>query len=270
MKELFRLEKACYSYSAEYMAVADMDLTLQPGRFYAIVGPNGSGKSTLLDMLLGYKEPDSGEVLFRGRSLSSWRRRDLAREMALVPQEFTISFPFTVAETILMGRYPHMPRFSPASSEDWDKVQHVMQQTGIWPYRSRYITELSGGEKQRAVIARALVQETRILLLDEATSNLDIRHGLELLSLIRARQQSREGTVVAVFHDLNQAVRFCDDILFLKDGRLVRMGPVGEAMNEQTLREVFEVRAKIYFEPFLDCPQAVFACREPYSAGETA
>ncbi len=255
---LFRLEQAEYRYPDGTRAVEAMDLAVEPGRFYGIVGPNGSGKSTLLDLMLGYKEPASGRVLFRDRPLSSWRRRDLAREIALVPQEFALTFPFSVEEIVFMGRYPHIPRFGTPGPKDREAVLRTMERIGIASYRDRYITELSGGEKQRAVVARALVQETKVLLLDEATSNLDIKHGLQLLDLVRQRQARHGVTVVSVFHDLNQALRFCDELILLKRGRLVRCGPAAEAATEETLERVFDVRAKPYFEPSLGCRQAVF------------
>jgi iron complex transport system ATP-binding protein len=267
---LFRVEHAEYRYPDGTRAVEAMDLAVEQGRFYGIVGPNGSGKSTLLDLLLGYKQPVSGRVLFRDRPLSAWRRRDLAREIALVPQEFALTFPFSVEEIVFMGRYPHIPRFGAPGPEDRKVVRRIMEQTGIAPYRDRYITELSGGEKQRAVVARALAQETRVLLLDEATSNLDIKHGLQLLHLVRQRQVRHGATVVSVFHDLNQALRFCDELIFLKRGRLIRCGPVSEVATEEILEYVFEVRAKSSLEPSLGRPQAVFWTEEPEMAGEEA
>ena len=255
---LFRLSQAEYRYQDGTRAVEEMDLAVEPGRFYGIVGPNGSGKSTLLDLLLGYKEPVSGEALFRDRPLASWRRRELAREIALVPQEFALTFPFSVEEIVFMGRYPHIPRFGAPSQKDREVVRRIMEQTGIGSYGDRSITELSGGEKQRAVIARALAQEANVLLLDEATSNLDIKHGLQLLHLVRERQALHGATVVSVFHDLNQALRFCDELIFLKQGRLVRCGPADDVTTGDILEHVFEVRAEAYFEPRLGCHQALF------------
>jgi len=255
---LFQLNEAQYSYPDGTRAVEGIDLAVEPGRFYGIVGPNGSGKSTLLDLLLGYKEPSSGRVLFRDIPLSSWRRRDLAREIALVPQEFALTFPFSVEEIVFMGRYPHIPRFGSPGPEDREVVRRIMERIGIAPYRDRSITELSGGEKQRAVVARALAQETNVLLLDEATSSLDVKHGLQLMHLVRQRQAWHGATVVSVFHDLNQALRFCDELVFLKQGRLIRCGPVAEVATEEILEHVFEVRAKSYMETSLGCLQAVF------------
>jgi len=267
---IFQLNRAEYSYPDGTRAVQAMDLAVEQGRFYGIVGPNGSGKSTLLDLLLGYREPASGQALFRDIPLSSWRRRDLAREIALVPQEFGLTFPFSVEEIVFMGRYPHIPRFGTPGEQDREVVRRIMEQTGIRPYRDRSITELSGGEKQRAVIARALAQEANVLLLDEATSNLDIKHGLQLLHLVRQRRELHGATVVAVFHDLNQALRFCDELIFLKQGRLVHCGPAAEVATDETLERVFEVRARSYFEPGLGCHQALFWTEGTEAAGADA
>jgi iron complex transport system ATP-binding protein len=177
--------------------------------------------------------------------------------MALVPQSDQINFPFSVQEVVAMGRYPHLSRFEPLSAQDYDLVQEVLDQAGIWPLRSRSVTTLSGGEKQRVIFARALAQNTPVLLLDEATSNLDIKHGLHLMRLTRDLVLSQGTTVVAVFQDLNLAAAFCHRLIFLRQGKVHTWGRTAEVLTSQTLDEVFEVQAEVRFDPSAQCTHVI-------------
>jgi iron complex transport system ATP-binding protein len=258
---LFQVNKVSYSY-ADTPVLRDVSLGLEQGRFYGVLGPNGSGKTTFLDLLSGHRSPDAGRILLRGRALDSYGKRALSREIALVPQDFSLAFPFAVREIVLMGRYPHLPRFSAPSGRDLEIVRRAMEQTGTAEFGHRSITELSGGEKQRVVFARALAQQAPVLLLDEATSNLDVKFGLQLMQLARRKNRKEGVSVIAVFHDINQAACFCDALLFFKNGRLACFGDTGEILTAETLRRVFEVRAKVFHEPYLDALQAVFKPEE--------
>jgi iron complex transport system ATP-binding protein len=254
---LYRLSNVSFAYNG-VPALKDLDLDLRSGSFYGVLGPNGSGKTTFLDLLAGHRVPDRGSIRFKGKDLGSYRKKDLAREIGLVPQDFTLSFPFRVEEIVLMGRYPHLPRF--AAPNQWDRaiVRRALEQTGTELFCDRYITDLSGGEKQRVIFARALAQQTPVLLLDEATSNLDVKFSLQLLQLAR-RLNRRDGvTVISVFHDVNKAAGFCDELLFFKQGELVCNGPTEEVLSGETLQQVFEVPAKTFFEPYVNALQAVF------------
>lgn len=246
--DLFRVEGLHFAYGA-HPVLKDLSLGLGSGRFYGILGPNGCGKTTLVDLLAGLKTPGAGRILFRGRSLAGRSRRSLAREMALVPQDFNVTFPFTAREVILMGRYPHMPRFRPPSPADWAAVEAVMEQTDTQRLAHQPVTALSGGERQRVVFARALAQQTPVLLLDEATSNLDIRHALDLLDLTLRRVRQRGDTVLAVFQDVNLAAMYCDEMLFLKDGELAGQGPPAAVLSAATLGKVYGVAAQVRPDP---------------------
>lgn len=215
------------------------------GGFVGILGPNGSGKSTLIDLLMGRLRPSAGHLTYRDRSPTAWRRRDLAREMALVPQNFYIDFPFTAREVVEMGRYPHLPRFAPLPPWDETRVTEVMTATDTLTFSDRLVTELSGGERQRVVFARALAQDTPVLLLDEATSNLDIRHAMALLDMAEHRVRTSGATVIAVFQDIRLAALYCDRLLFLKEGKLAAAGPVEEVLTGEVIREVFGVEARV-------------------------
>jgi iron complex transport system ATP-binding protein len=229
--------------------IEDLSVRLESGRFYGLLGPNGCGKTTLVDLLVRLRHPSGGSVRFRGKPLAGIPRRQLARQMALVPQDFQINFPFTAREVILMGRYPHMPRFSPPSPEDLEVVETVMDQTDTTYLADQCVTTLSGGERQRVVFARALAQQSPVLLLDESTSNLDIRHALHLLELTEAKVRNDGATVLAVFQDIHLAALFCEEMFFMKDGRVVAAGPTPEVLTPRTLKAVYGVASRIRKDP---------------------
>lgn len=253
----FVLEGVRFGY-AERPVIRELNLALPPGHFYGVLGPNGSGKTTLVDLLSGHRRPDAGRIRYRDRDLARFSRRDLAREMALVPQQFAVDFPFTVAEVVLMGRYPHIPRFAAPSGADRAAVADVMERTGIAGFGDRRITELSGGERQRVVFARALAQDTPVLLLDEATASLDVKHTLALTALVADRVRSEGRTAVAVLHDMNLAAAWCDRLLFLRDGKPVAFGPVAEIFVPEVISETFDVRARVYDDPFTGARKVSF------------
>ncbi len=231
---------------------------LTAGRFYGLLGPNGCGKTTLLDLLAGLKRPTRGQIRFQGRSLDAYGRRELAREIALVPQNFYINFPFTVHEVVMMGRYPHLKRFAQPGDEDRRLVQEAMAATDLVRLARQPVTALSGGERQRVIFARALAQNTSMLMLDEATSNLDIRHTLGLLSRTRERVRQGRLTVLAVFQDVNLAALYCDELLFLQEGCLVVQGPTAEVVRNDILETVYGVAGHIRPHAEYGLPQVDF------------
>lgn len=241
---LFEIGDLCFSYP-RCRVLTDLSFTLSAGRFYGLLGPNGCGKTTLLDLMAGLKRPTSGRIAFKGRQLGTYGRRVLAREIALVPQNFYVNFPFAVQDVVMMGRYPHLKRFARPGAEDYRRVGRAMEAADIVRFARQPVTTLSGGERQRVIFARALAQNAGVLMLDEATSNLDIRHTLALLSRTRERVRRRGQTVLAVFQDVNLAALYCDELLFLKEGRLVVQGPTAEAMQAGTLETVYGVSGHI-------------------------
>lgn len=251
---LWQLEGVAFAYRGK-PALRQVDCVLQAGRCTGILGPNGSGKSTLLDLLAGLLQPQSGRILFMGRPLAHYRRRDLARCMALVPQHFRIRFDFSVREVVEMGLHPHLKRFALPSADDREEVEGIMRQTDILPLADRPISRLSGGEQQRVALARALAQRPQVLLLDEATASLDIRHGLALLQLLQERVRAGALTVVAVLHDLNLAARFCDELLVLHAGGCHAQGPTAHILEPRILQEVYGVESDIRHNSFTRSPQ---------------
>ena len=234
-----------------------LDLDFEPGCCYGILGPNGSGKTTLLDLLCGLLSPKEGDVLLQGRKLATYSRRELAANLALVPQDFFVRFNFTVRQVVAMGRHPHLPRFAGLGEADIGIIDAVMAELDIHGLKDRLVTRLSGGEKQRVAVARALAQEPRVLLLDEATSNLDIYHSLAILRVIRKRVDQGV-TVVAAVHDLNLAASFCDRLVFVHQGRVAARGQVEEVLTPAIISAVFGVEASVHNDDFTNCLQVSY------------
>ena len=227
-----------------------LDLDLSAGRFTGIVGPNGCGKTTLLDLICRHIRPHRGEIQYGGRPLGEYGKRALAGQIALVPQDYGINFPFTVEEVVFMGRYPHTPRFGAPSAEDSERVAQTMADCDVLAFKDRPITSLSGGERQRVIFARALAQDTPVLILDEATANLDVCHTLTLLDRVAGLVQTERRTVIAVFQDLNLASAYSQEIVMVKAGRVVAAGPTAEVFTPQNLKRVFDVQARVAVDDF--------------------
>ena len=238
-----------------------IDLHLAAGRFYGLIGPNGSGKTTLLDLLTGTTQPQRGTVLFKTRPIEDYPKKDLARMLALVPQNSSLSFDFTVFEVVMMGRHPHIPRFADPSSNDLALVEEALSIMDIADLRDRAVTTLSGGERQRVVVARALAQNTEVIILDEATSSLDIRHSIEIMRIVHKRVKERGVTVIAAIHDLNLAASFCDEVIVLQRGRIAAFGPVADTLTQDLILNIFAVRSHVRFHPETQAPYIEYDLR---------
>jgi len=217
-----------------------ISIGIECGETLGIIGPNGSGKSTLLRILSGVLEPHAGSVQLFGRPLAAYTPVERARKIAVVPQETAVEFPFTVTETVLMGRAPHLGRFALEGDLDLEAARSAMRRTGVLHLADRSLHELSGGERQRVILARALAQDAAILLLDEPAAFLDIRHEVEIYDLLHDLKQEGR-TVVTVLHDLNLAALYCDRVALMKDGRLVALGSPAEVITYKAITEVYEV-----------------------------
>lgn len=253
----FSLHGIDFSYGGQPI-FSGMSLMLETGLFHGVLGPNGSGKTTLLDILTGHLRPQQGGILMGDRNLGSFSRREMARKCALVPQDFRVNFPFTVFQVVMMGRYPHIGRFGGQSRADLNLVEQAMDATGVHGFAHRFVTELSGGERQRVVFARALAQNAETLILDEATSSLDVKHTLSLMKRVADEVRTSGVTAVAVMQDINLAARFCQTLVFLKNGRVAAQGPVEEVLTKTVIREVFEVEARVYLDKAINRRQVVF------------
>lgn len=212
------------------------------GRITAVMGPNGCGKTSLLRLVGGLLPPSAGQVLVEDRPVGTYGARELARRIAFVRQQPQADFEFSAFDTVLMGRNPYQRRLQNESQEDRDIVEHCMRQTGIWHLRQARLGQMSGGELQRVMIARALAQTTPVLLMDEPVSNLDISHQIEVMRLLR---DAGEKTVLIVLHDLNLALRFCDDLLLLHDCTAYYHGPVSQGLTPDNIVAVYGVRTHL-------------------------
>ena len=250
----------CFSYG-KTPTLENINIELGSGKFYGIIGPNGCGKTTLLDLLTGNKTPSAGTVHLFDRPLTSYKKRDLATRLALVPQEYDTGFGFSVEEVVLMGRHPYIPRFSSPTPLDWEHVDRAMEAIGITAMRDRYTSTLSGGQKQRAVVARALAQDTPLLLFDEATSSLDIKYTLQIFNLARFLIDSQDRTIIAVMHNLNLAAAYCDEILIMDKGTIVSAGSTSTTLTSEVIREVFGVESNTGWDEYNQSYQISFRYR---------
>ncbi len=233
-----------FSYDRRKSVIAEFSANFMPGRFYGLLGPNGCGKTTLLDLLAGIKKPSSGQILYAGKPLHYYTKRELAQKITLVPQEFSVGFGYTVEEIIMMGRHPYIDRFTKPSSSDWLAVEHAINSLDMGELRSSVATQLSGGQKQRVVVARALAQNCPIMLFDEATASLDIHHTIKICNIVKQKVKAG-ATVIAAMHDLNLAAAFCDEVLFLKQGALLACGKTEKTITAENIAAVFSVESTI-------------------------
>ncbi len=239
-RALVEVREASFAYDVERPVLKRVSFEVAPGDFVGVVGPNGSGKSTLLDLIDGVLDPTDGTVIVSGRETRRYRRRDIAREVALVPQNFALEFDLTVREVVEMGAYCRGADCTPHSA-----AGAALGRLGIAGLGERRFPQLSGGEKQMVVLAQALVQDAGLLLLDEPASSLDVSHQLALFELLK--ELNAEGlTVICVLHDLNLALTYFDRLLVLSRGSVAAWGPTAEALSPDVLEAVYGVRAHLH------------------------
>lgn len=217
----------------------------EPRMIHGIIGPNGSGKSTLLKNICRIWEPQSGSILIHGTDYTKIPRKELSTLVTLVPQNTTIGFPISVFDIVAMGRNPHLGRFAGMRQNDRDIIERALQQTNIYELKDRNINELSGGEGQLAIIARALATEASLILLDEPTSELDVKHTLEILKILQGFKEQGK-TILVTIHDLNLARKFCDTISILSRGKLFYSGTPENAFAAEIIKQVFDVHIREY------------------------
>jgi len=235
--------------------LAGLSCTVRQNDFLVVIGPNGAGKTTLLKVLCGLLSPASGRIQVFDRPQSEYTRRELAATIALVPQHMSLEFTFTVAETVLMGRSPHLGLLEQEKEEDYRIARDAMEFTQIDHLEARRLDQLSGGERQRVMIARAICQQPRIMLLDEPTAALDPAHQLVVMELMQRLRREENMTVIMVSHDLNLAALFASRILLLKDGKEVVSGLPGEIMTPDNLQQAYGCAMHIDTHPLTGTPR---------------
>lgn len=236
----------------------EVSVQIKEKQFVGLIGPNGSGKSTLLKNMYRFLKPESGTVLLNEQDILKQSSKSIAKNLAVVSQETPVVFDFTVHDLVSMGRTPHKKLFELDQERDFQIVKNALDQTGIAHLEKRSFSSLSGGEKKRVMVARALAQQAQMLILDEPTNHLDIQHQLQLMDLI----QTLHLTVVAAIHDLNIAAMYCDQIYVLQQGRIVNFGTPEEVLTPALLQDVFGVYADIQTHPLTGKPYLTYVSEQ--------
>jgi iron complex transport system ATP-binding protein len=240
---------------------------VRTGEIVGVIGPNGSGKTSLLKLLARILRPQEGAVTLFGRAIADMQQVEVARTVALVPQESPILFPFTITEMVLMGRFPHHQVVGGLGGLGWEGPEDIrlaeeaMKETDVAHLADRLINDVSGGERQRVIIARALTQQPRVLLLDEPTAFLDLHHQLDICRILRRLNEAWGLTVVLVSHDLNLASQYCDRLLLLKDGVVYRTGPPADVIRPEVLEAVYGCQVLVDHHPLSGLPRVTLPGR---------
>ena len=242
---MLRASDVAYRYRS--FALGHVSVEVPRGSILGVLGPNGCGKTTLTRLLSGVVVPEEGDITLDGRSLRTLSRRAVARHIAVVPQETHPAFDFTALEMVLMGRHPHLGALQLEGPEDLAIAHDAMAATGTAQLADRRYMTLSGGEKQRVIIASALAQRPDVLLLDEPTASLDLGYQLEVAQLLASLNRERGVTMVLATHDLNLAARLCDALLLLRGGRVLAHGPTREVLTPVSIRQLYDVDAEVAY-----------------------
>lgn len=256
MQHLLDIENLSLSLDKKRI-LSGISLSITSGSFTCITGPNGSGKTTLMKGIAGLLTPESGRILLEGNDTRSLGAKKIARKVAYVPQDTVIDFEFRAIDIVMMGRSPHIGRFSTESRRDCEIARESMELTGTWELRDKSIKGMSGGERQRVMVARALAQEPKLLLLDEPTSSLDIHHQIELLDVLKELSKSRGMAIAAAIHDLNLAVQYGDKALLLDKGSMYAWGEPESVLSRENVSKVYGVDIYIIENPLTGKPHII-------------
>ena len=254
MSDLYQIQQMSFRYGA-IPVLQEIGFVAMAGEFIGIIGPNGSGKTTLLRLLSAILKPDTGKIEFGGSDLSCWNRHDLARKIAMVPQETIFLYPYTVLEIVLMGRAPFTSLLGFDRPEDLQIAHESLEHVGLLSMADRSIQALSGGERQMVIIARALTQQPEVLLLDEPTAYLDIRHQQKIYNLLTRLNKEHGLTVVVVSHDLNLAGQYCHRLMMLSEGQAVADGTPETVLTKERIEAVYGCRVLVDQHPMTGRPR---------------
>jgi len=256
-----QIRQVYFSY-LDGLVLHNINLSVGAGEMVGLIGPNGSGKTTLIKLASGILKSKRGEISLDGSNLRRLSRKSIARNVAVVPQQFHIPFAFTAAEVVTLGRIPFLKAFAGESEVDKRFVTNALELVGVSELRERRFDELSGGERQKVILAMALAQQPKLLLLDEPTVHLDIAHQVEILELVRRLNVEQGLTVVAAMHDLNLAALYFDRLILLKEGRVSADGTPAQVLTEERIREVFSALVRVESHPVTGVPHIVVMPKE--------
>ncbi|OPX30013.1 MAG: heme ABC transporter ATP-binding protein [Candidatus Cloacimonas sp. 4484_143] len=257
---MIKIKKISLSYQ-EKKVIQNLSLDFAKGEFCALLGPNGAGKSTLLKALIGFHPVNEGKITIGNRELKHWQKAELAKQIAIIPQDFQLQFDYTVKELVLMGRFPYLGYWQNYSQQDKKVVDKVLQKLDLIRLQDELYSQLSGGERRRVSIARALVQETDILLMDEAFANLDINHQLEIMRLLSQINQEQNKLIILVSHNINLAAEYCKRIVMMKEGKLIADGTPEDVITNQTIRDLYEIDLTVIKNPVTGQPNLIYPGR---------
>lgn len=254
LKQHIDVKNLSFDYNGKDV-LKDITLNFNKGKFYSIIGPNGSGKSTLIKNISKIISPKRKSVFISNDDICGLSNKNLAKRMSVIPQNITIDYEFTVLDIVMMGRSPYKRRFEDFNIEDEKVAQKYMEVTNTWGLKDKFITELSGGEAQRVIAARALSQETDIILLDEPTSHLDIQYQIEFLNIFKRLKSDK--IIISVLHDLNLASIFSDEIILINKGLVESIGNPWEVINKENIKRVYNLTVEVFENPISKCPYII-------------
>lgn len=243
---MIKLENISFSYDRKKEFIKDLSLEIKGGQITTILGPNGSGKSTLLHMISTYLKPKSGKIYIEDKDLGKLKQREIAKYISCVYQENEAPSDISVRDLVSFGRSIYKNVKKEDKQENEKMIDFALKATGIDKIQDKKVSNLSGGQKQRAFIAMSLAQNTKVLLLDEPTTYLDIYHQIEILEVVKSLNKKYNITIIMVLHDLNQAINYSDDIVIMKNAKLIKQGKSTEVLDEKTIKDVYNVSGHIY------------------------
>ena len=258
MEKLIQVKNIHSGYHKKEV-LKNISFEIEEGEFLGIIGPNGSGKSTLLRSLSRVLRPLKGNIYYKGSDLYAIALNQIARDFAFVAQDTQVNFPFSVWEIVLMGRIPYLSRLQPQSAADLKAAKESMSITDTLKLAGRQLNDLSAGEKQMVIIAKAIAQEPKVLFLDEPTSHLDIGHQVKILNLLKGLNRDKKITVAMVLHDLNLAAEYCDRLILLDNGSVYKSGPPGEVLTYENIEEVYKTLVIVNKNPVSGNPHILLA-----------
>lgn len=235
-----RIDNLTFAYDNKHI-FNDLSAKFPQGGFCSILGPNGSGKTTLLKCIVGLLQPSGGTITLDGRPMAEYKKMDLARKIAYVPQYQDIVFDITVYDYVLLGRNPYQTPWEMQSAGDKEVVEEMLERCKVWKYRDNMLQALSGGERQRVMVARAMAQRTGIMLLDEPLSNIDVTHKFEIMDILQELNEGQNVTVLIILHDLPIAKAYSKEILLLKEGKMLHFGDKSAVLTEENIRSCFDL-----------------------------